>query len=39
YILYETFLIVGTAHALGIPVPQFLLEIHEFVKNKLRRKR
>ncbi|MEC3605459.1 phage holin family protein [Bacillus glycinifermentans] len=38
YILYETFLIVGTAHALGIPVPQFLLEIHEFVKNKLRRK-
>lgn len=37
YILYETFLIVSTAHALGIPVPQIFLDIQEFVKNKLQR--
>lgn len=38
YILYEAFQIISTAHSLGIPVPQMLLDILNTIKEKLRGK-
>ncbi|MFN2747520.1 MULTISPECIES: phage holin family protein [Bacillus] len=38
YILYEAFQIISTAHSLGIPVPQVVVDILEIIKEKLRGK-
>ncbi|WP_353854853.1 phage holin family protein [Bacillus sp. Bos-x628] len=38
YITYESYQIVSTACALGIPIPQLFIDVLEMIKNKLRKK-
>ncbi|GLF90250.1 hypothetical protein Saga11_15090 [Bacillus safensis] len=38
YIIYESYQIVSTARALGIPVPQLFIDVLDMLKNKLRKK-
>jgi toxin secretion/phage lysis holin len=38
YIIYESYQIVSTANALGIPIPQLFIDVLDMLKNKLRKK-
>ncbi|AKC67105.1 hypothetical protein HF326_05085 [Bacillus altitudinis MN12] len=38
YIIYESYQIVSTARALGIPIPQLFIDVLDMMKNKLRKK-
>ncbi|MES9766903.1 phage holin family protein [Bacillus altitudinis] len=38
YIIYESYQIVSTAKALGIPIPQLFIDVLDMIKNKLRKK-
>ncbi|WP_456266546.1 MULTISPECIES: phage holin family protein [unclassified Bacillus (in: firmicutes)] len=38
YIIYESYQIVSTARALGIPIPQLFIDVLDMLKNKLRKK-
>ncbi|MEK4336257.1 MULTISPECIES: phage holin family protein [Bacillus] len=38
YIIYESYQIVSTARALGIPIPQLFIDVLDMIKNKLRKK-
>nr|WP_218644282.1 phage holin family protein [Bacillus altitudinis] len=38
YIIYESYQIVSTARALGIPIPQLFIDVLDTIKNKLRKK-
>ncbi|MCA0119989.1 phage holin family protein [Bacillus sp. FSL R5-0820] len=38
YIIYESYQIVSTAKALGIPIPQLFIDVLDMMKNKLRKK-
>ena len=38
YIIYESYQIVSTARALGIPIPQLFIDVLNMIKNKLRKK-
>ncbi|MFP3421003.1 phage holin family protein [Bacillus sp. SIMBA_154] len=38
YIIYESYQIVSTAKALGIPIPQLFIDLLDMIKNKLRKK-
>ncbi|KDE31800.1 MULTISPECIES: phage holin family protein [Bacillus] len=38
YIIYESYQIVSTARALGIPIPQLFIDVLDIIKNKLRKK-
>ncbi|APT50651.1 MULTISPECIES: phage holin family protein [Bacillus] len=38
YIIYESYQIVLTARALGIPIPQLFIDVLDMLKNKLRKK-
>ncbi|KEP26076.1 phage holin family protein [Bacillus zhangzhouensis] len=38
YIIYESYQIVSTAKALGIPIPQLFIDVLDIIKNKLRKK-
>ncbi|APJ12237.1 MULTISPECIES: phage holin family protein [Bacillus] len=38
YIIYESYQIVSTARALGVPIPQLFIDVLDMLKNKLRKK-
>ncbi|MDM5299189.1 phage holin family protein [Bacillus pumilus] len=38
YMIYESYQIVSTAKALGIPIPQLFIDVLDMIKNKLRKK-
>lgn len=38
YIIYESYQIVSTANALGVPIPQLFIDVLDMLKNKLRKK-
>ena len=38
YIIYESYQIVSTARALGIPIPQLFIDVLDMMKNKFRKK-
>ncbi|MCU0156617.1 phage holin family protein [Bacillus safensis] len=38
YIIYESYQIVSTAKALGVPIPQLFIDVLDMLKNKLRKK-
>ncbi|MCR6474406.1 holin family protein [Bacillus safensis] len=38
YIIYESYQIVLTARALGVPIPQLFIDVLDMLKNKLRKK-
>lgn len=38
YIIYESYQMVSTAKALGIPIPQLFIDVLDMIKNKLRKK-
>ncbi|PCK20368.1 hypothetical protein CEY02_13580 [Bacillus pumilus] len=38
YIIYESYQMVSTARALGIPIPQLFIDVLDMIKNKLRKK-
>ncbi|MER0138971.1 phage holin family protein [Bacillus safensis subsp. safensis] len=38
YIIYDSYQIVSTARALGVPIPQLFIDVLDMLKNKLRKK-